>query len=160
MRASSRLRAACPRVDDGTATERVRVLAQLATREGLATPDPDALPGVGPCLVSAVDGDGNEVAGVRLPAVTAPVATFAGWNVRPSLPGLPALVPDFVGSRASLPDVGARYRDRADYERAARAAAEALAADGYLLAADVDLAVAQAVAIFPTGRADTGVPGR
>jgi len=32
-------------------------------------------------LVSAIDGDGNETAGIRLPPVAVPLATFTGWNV-------------------------------------------------------------------------------
>ena len=33
-------------------------------------------------LVPAVDPDGNEIAGVGLPMVAAPLATYTGWNVR------------------------------------------------------------------------------
>ena len=33
-------------------------------------------------FVSKVDGDGNEMAGIRLPAVAAPVATTTGWGLR------------------------------------------------------------------------------
>ncbi len=137
-----------PRRDAGTAVDRATVLA-VAARRGLATPDVDALPGVGPALVSAVGADGNEIAGVRLPAVAEPVATYTGWNVRPEVPGLPALVPDFVGSRARLDDVDTRYTDAEAYTRAARAAAEALVADGCLLTADVELLVEQTVARYP-----------
>jgi hypothetical protein len=32
-------------------------------------------------MVSRVDGDGNEVAGVRLPGIAAPLATYTGWNL-------------------------------------------------------------------------------
>ncbi|HJR00918.1 MAG TPA: alpha/beta hydrolase domain-containing protein [Methylomirabilota bacterium] len=32
-------------------------------------------------LVSRVDGDGNEVAGIRLPAIAVPLGTHTGWNV-------------------------------------------------------------------------------
>lgn len=32
-------------------------------------------------LVSKVDGDGNEVAGIRLPGIAAPLGTYTGWNV-------------------------------------------------------------------------------
>jgi Alpha/beta hydrolase domain len=32
-------------------------------------------------LVSQVDGDGNEVAGIRLPAIAVPLATHTGWNL-------------------------------------------------------------------------------
>jgi hypothetical protein len=34
------------------------------------------------CLVPQVDADGNEIAGVRLPEVAAPLATFTGWYHR------------------------------------------------------------------------------
>ena len=35
-----------------------------------------------PCLVSQVDTDGNELAGIRLPLVSVPLATHLGWNRR------------------------------------------------------------------------------
>jgi hypothetical protein len=38
-------------------------------------------------LVPQVDADGNEVAGVRLPAIAVPLATHTGWNLY-NLPGL------------------------------------------------------------------------
>jgi len=50
--------------------------------EGLADHVP---PREGPryaTLVPQVDGDGNEIAGVRLPEVAVPLATFVGWNQR------------------------------------------------------------------------------
>ena len=34
------------------------------------------------CLVPQVDADGNEIAGIRLPEIDAPLATFAGWSLR------------------------------------------------------------------------------
>ena len=43
------------------------------------------------------------------------------------------------------PSIAERYRDRVDYAARARAAAERLAADGYLLPADVELAVHNAL---------------
>jgi len=39
--------------------------------------------------VSAVDADGNEIAGVRLPDVSVPVGTHAGWNPRDPMTGAP-----------------------------------------------------------------------
>jgi hypothetical protein len=135
-----------PRVDDGTAVGRDVVLARLAAVPGLARPDVDALPGVPPALVSAVDDVGNEVAGVRLPAVREPVAVYTGWNVRPRVPGRPALVPDFVGSRAPVAALADGARDHEAYEVRLRAAAAALVADRLLLDADAELAVAQAAA--------------
>jgi hypothetical protein len=35
-----------------------------------------------PVFVPRVDGDGNAVAGIRLPTLVAPIATHLGWNVR------------------------------------------------------------------------------
>lgn len=37
-------------------------------------------------MVSAVDADGNETSGIRLPPVGVPLATYAGWNVYRELP--------------------------------------------------------------------------
>ncbi len=38
-------------------------------------------------FVSAVDADGNEIAGIRLPPIAAPLATYTGWNVYRAAPG-------------------------------------------------------------------------
>src|SRR5690349_9567567 len=35
-----------------------------------------------PCFVPAIDRDGNDVAGIRLPDLTVPLATHTGWNLR------------------------------------------------------------------------------
>ena len=37
--------------------------------------------------VSAVDDDGNEVAGIRLPPIAVPLGTYTGWNVYRAQPG-------------------------------------------------------------------------
>jgi hypothetical protein len=34
------------------------------------------------CLVPQVDKDGNEIAGIRLPEIEAPLATYTGWSMR------------------------------------------------------------------------------
>ena len=45
--------------------------------------DPDGGPGLRyTVLVPSVDQDGNDVAGVRAPMVTAPLGTYTGWNPR------------------------------------------------------------------------------
>jgi hypothetical protein len=43
---------------------------------------PDFSGPVYPSYVSKVDHDGNELAGIRLPAVAAPIATHTGWALR------------------------------------------------------------------------------
>ena len=105
--------------------------------------------------MSAVGEDGNELAGVRLPQLVEPVATYTGWNVRPPIEGLPDLMPDFLGSRLPGADSSVRehYADHVDYE-AARAAARDLVAGRYLLDDDVERVVADAVRVYdelPTG---------
>ena len=109
-------------------------------------------------LVSAVDADGNEIAGVRLPDVAVPLATLMGWNPRhPDTGGVGQVMP-LTGStvpfpvtaaeRASLgdprPAIEERYRDREDYLARVRAAGERLAAQRYILDADVEVVVANA----------------
>ena len=60
-----------PRFDSG-------ILSILPPRV-LGTPYPN--------LVPKTDIDGNDIAGVRLPDVAAPLATYAGWNLRAVPPG-------------------------------------------------------------------------
>ena len=115
-----------------------------------------------PALVSAVDADGNETAGIRLPDITVPVGTHAGWNPRDPSTGSPEQIVPMNGltlwfapdeaaraargnSRRSLAE---RYRDEADYGAKVRAAARQLAAERYLLEEDVEQVVEAAVARY------------
>ena len=97
--------------------------------------------------VSPVDADGNEVAGIRLPPIAAPLATYTGWNVYKAQP---TELCDRDGSfitfartkvereasgdpRLSLEE---RYGSRAAYVGKVKAAADALVAERLLLPAD------------------------
>jgi Alpha/beta hydrolase domain len=40
-----------------------------------------------PVLVPRTDADGNDIAGIRLPEVAVPLATYSGWNLRAYPPG-------------------------------------------------------------------------
>jgi hypothetical protein len=64
-----------------------------------------------PTLVPQVDADGNDRAGVRIPEMEAPVATYTGWNLRDPSTGFAGTRVSFVGSYVPLP------RTRADRER-------------------------------------------
>ena len=97
--------------------------------------------------VCAVDGDGNEVAGIRLPPIAAPLGTYTGWNVYRAQPGELA---DRDGSLIAFartrrereaagdlrPSLEERYGSRDAYVAKVKAAAEALVADRLLLPAD------------------------
>ena len=50
--------------------------------EGLTTVLPPKVGKPYANLVAAVDTDGNERAGIRLPDISVPLATYTGWNVR------------------------------------------------------------------------------
>jgi hypothetical protein len=150
-----------PRRADGTAVERGKVLARF---HDVALPDEAALPytpAIDPesttwplhlgeprvALVSDVDDDGNEVAGIRLPAVAAPTAAYTGWNPRRHVDGLPDVLYEFVGSRLPLQS-GRERPDRKTYEAAVRAAALALVTDRFLLERDVERTVAEALRFY------------
>jgi hypothetical protein len=161
-----------PNQTDGTLVDRAEVLRAF---DAVPTPDPgvlnvtrtidlgpDADRGIGRwpivlgerkvALVSRVDADGNEVAGIRLPAVAAPVAVFTAWNPRQPVAGLPDVLYEFVGSQLPLPvgqpSLSDRYPDRYAYATAARTAAQALVQQGFLLGIDVDHAVDQALGLY------------
>ena len=110
-------------------------------------------------FVPALDADGNELAGIRLPDVSVPVATHTGWMARRrgtggegqnvDMQGLTIpLAPDARTRQARhdpRPSIAERYADQADYEARTREAAAALVKDGYLLAADLELVVQNAL---------------
>jgi hypothetical protein len=116
--------------------------------------------------VPAVDQDGNEVCGIRLPYQTVPRATYTGWNLRhPDIGGAGQILATGGASGGTL--VGAaipfpatrearqaaadprlaileRYASRDDYLERIRQAAHALVQARYLLAEDVQEIVDQA----------------
>lgn len=49
--------------------------------QGIIDQEPPKNLGAFPILVPAVDADGNETAGIRLPLVAVPLATHTGWNM-------------------------------------------------------------------------------
>ena len=107
-----------------------------------------------PVLVPSVDADGNESAGVRVPEVAAPLATYLGWNLRKDSEVMAGIVGSALPfaeteeARAAQgdprPSIEARYPSREAYLDAVRAAAVALQEERLLLAEDVERCVATA----------------
>jgi hypothetical protein len=111
-----------------------------------------------PHFVPAVDRDGNELSGIRLPDVSVPLATYAGWNLRHPQMGAPDRLMSLQGAtipfaatreeRARTGDprrsIAERYPDKATYLQQVRREVRSLVDAGYLLAEDLEPVVAQA----------------
>ena len=168
-----------PRLDDGTAVPALELEATFRAILGVNFPEvlkhvyradfgPEAhhgmvqpAPGSGepyPNFVPAMDGDGNEVSGIRLPDLTVPLATYAGWNLRHPDSGAPGQIMPQIGSTIPFVATGAdrevtgdprlsieeRYASREDYLGQVRRAGEALIDRGYMLAEDLETVTEQA----------------
>ncbi|MBN3787984.1 hypothetical protein G3N94_13905 [Burkholderia sp. Ac-20353] len=131
----------------------VRNLLNFGPRldQGILSINPPIATGeIYPAFVSTVDDDGNEIAGVRLPPVAAPVATTTGWALRADAfggadgcEGWGQFIP-FATTEAQRqatgdprPSLQERYRDHAGYVRAVTKAANKLAKHRLLLPSDV-----------------------
>ncbi len=110
-----------------------------------------------PTLVAAVDADGNEVAGLRLPPLAVPLGTYTGINVYKDFPSelcdRDGIFIPFARTRADRERTGdprlsleERYGTHDAYVAKVKAAADALVAARLLLAEDAARYVAAAVA--------------
>ena len=167
-----------PRLDDGTAMrseslktafqgisqigfpEHLRHLTRLdfGPHNGLTGNLPPITGKPYPALVSTVDQDGNELAGIRLPDVAVPLATVAGWNLRHPDTGGPGQTHRTMGSTVPFaftqqeraesgdtrPSVEERYVSRDDYLARVEATAHELVSQGYLLEEDIQTVAQQA----------------
>jgi len=108
-------------------------------------------------LVPKVDKDGNDIAGIRLPEVQVPIATYTGWNLRPGglaegeLAGLLGSFIPFARTKAERratgdprPSTEERYQDRDSYIRCVAQAARTLVEQRYLLPEDAERIIAEA----------------
>jgi hypothetical protein len=170
---------AFPRLADGTAVEAESLGAYFRKLPGVTFPErivrtprldfgPDVERGIAAyppkvgapynVYVSAVDDDGNEAAGLRLPDATVPLATVTGWNPRHPDQGAPGDLMQMMGStfpfartRAEREKSGdprlsiaERHASRTAYLEAVRAAAQKLVAARQVLAEDIDAIVERA----------------
>jgi hypothetical protein len=126
---------------------------------GVATVEPPRLGATYPTLVPAVDADGNDRAGLRLPEIAVPLATQTGWNWRRPDTGAEGALVAMLGSYLPFartkaervtagdprPSIEERYPGgRDDYLARIRRAADALVAERLLLVEDVPRVVERA----------------
>lgn len=113
-------------------------------------------------LVPQVNADGNDVAGIRLPEVAAPLGTYTGWNI--TIPQLSELryLSGLVGAFEPFPltkdqreqsgdarlSVAERYRGRQDYLDRVKRAADDLVRQRFMLGPDVPAVVQRAEQIW------------
>lgn len=126
--------------------------------KGIVTIEPPEVISAFPILVPQVDGDGNETGGLRMPELSAPLATYTGWNLFRPESGPPNVLSSMQGSYIPFPRTRAdrersgdprpsieeRYVSRAEYLGRVSAAAVTLVEDGYLLPEDVTPILEQA----------------
>jgi Alpha/beta hydrolase domain len=132
------------------------------TGQGIITTLPPT-PGLPfPAYVAALDRDGNETAGIRLPDLTVPLGTHTGWNPRHPQIGAPGQLTNLIGATVPFaatkatreacgdrrPSIAERYTCKDAYLGQIKRAAQRLVEDGYLLSDDLDLVVDQAAQRF------------
>jgi hypothetical protein len=167
-----------PRLDDGSAVpseslrsafqaiplagfpEHLRHLARFdfGLNEGITENLPPVTGKPYAALVSDVDQDGNELAGIRLPDVAVPLATVMGWNLRHPDTGGPGQTHKTMGSTVPFaftqqelqgaedprPSVEERYISRDAYLERVEIAAQELISQGYMLEEDLPRVARQA----------------
>jgi len=119
-----------------------------------------------PSYVPKTDSDGNDIAGIRLPELTVPLATYTGWGLRSGVwanDGCEAsgqYIP-FKATKAERlaggdprPSVEERYHSHAQYRSKVIQAVDKLVKDRFLLCDDTDDMVAR---LLQAGL-DAGVP--
>lgn len=111
-------------------------------------------------LLPAVDADGNETSGIRLPEVAVPLGTHTGWNLRSPNAGaaemlspLDGMFLPFAKTKAERqqrgdprPSLQERYPTPADYLQRLAKAAKTLQDEGFLLPEDRQRLLEQAEA--------------
>jgi hypothetical protein len=173
-----------PRIADGSAVPREACLEKFGHIPGAARPQhipqrlrlefsregeqcevrhPPSEHGAYPLFASAVDDDCNDVAGIRLPDIAVPLATYAGWNVRhESMGGAGSMIfgAPLLGTTLPFPRTAAdreltgdprmsieeRYQNRAAYLNKVRACAVELVRSRFLVEEDIHRCVEMAAA--------------
>ncbi|MBV8545724.1 MAG: hypothetical protein JO093_01935 [Acidobacteria bacterium] len=113
---------------------------------GIVT-EPPRVDGVYPSLVPQVNADGLEIAGVHLPEIDVPLATYTGWNRRDPQTGFPDSRASFVGSYIpwTKSEIDKRYNSAEDYFGRFTLTALNLLRERFLVVDDVPAVLKRAV---------------
>ena len=71
--------------------------------KGIISVDPPETNKAFPILVPQVDNDGNELAGVKMPEISVPLATYTGWNLFNAEAGPTSLLSSMQGPTSLFP---------------------------------------------------------
>ena len=138
-------RSRTPTLDDGTLVEPDKT--GFPAIDGAAVVKVTNRVGDYRTLVCKVDVDGNEVAGIRLPDIAVPLATYTGWNeYKPPYPK--GELADRDGSCLAFPPekISRLYKNRADYVAKVQSVVNGLLKDRLLLPEDAEKYLAKASA--------------
>lgn len=126
-------------------------------------------------LAPRLDGNGNEVGGIRMPEIEVPLGSYAGWNLRAAQLGAPEHMISFIGSFFPLArtkrerqkrgdgrlSIEERYSSKGAYLESYEQKARQLAAEGYLLSRDRDNLLRHASALWDwVMQGEAGTKGR
>lgn len=120
-------------------------------KQGIIAYEPPKVGKAFTVLVPQSDADGNDLGGVRLPELQAPLATYTGWNLRDPSIGAPEQRLSFLGSFIPLPgtaeerkksgdpriSIAERYASRDQYLGKFEEAAKKLIRQRFLLQQDL-----------------------
>jgi len=120
-------------------------------KSGIISNEPPKVGKAFAVLVPQTDGDGNDLGGVRLPELQAPLAAYTGWNLRDPSIGAPDLRLSFLGSFLPFarnaadreksgdprPSIVERYASREQYMGKFAEAAKKLIQERFLLPEDL-----------------------
>lgn len=119
--------------------------------KGIVTIEPPKVGAAFTMLVPSVDQDGNEIAGIKMPELAVPLATYTGWNLFNAKSGPTNEISSMVGSYIPFPRTPAaraagkdprrsfeeRYASREAYLGLIASATMELIDQGYLLRQDM-----------------------
>ncbi len=115
-------------------------------KEGIASVEPPRVIGHYQPRVPQVGKDGNDIAGVRMPEIACPVASWTGWNLRSDAIGASDYLLTNTGSFIPLPaSYTASFKTSADYAACVKREGNKLTERRLLLAPDVQAVVDAAV---------------